>query len=188
MRGGPGVSITTRPLTYQDLLRTPNDGRRYEIIGGQLVVSASPLLKHQKLSKRLADLLYDLEKAGLGEMYEAPTDVRLFPHEIVVPDLVFVTTARLGILTEALIDGAPDLVIEILSPSTSELDRGKKAALYAAAGVPEYWLVDPERRTILPQTLVAGAYEPIPISEGAVRSVVLPQLVVDVAALFAGIE
>ena len=182
------MSTTTRLLAYEDLLDTPADGRRYEIIGGQLVVAASPILKHQRVSGRLFDLLLDLERAGLGQAYAAPTDVRLFPHEIVVPDLVFVTTARLGILTEALIDGAPDLVIEILSPSTSDLDRGKKAALYAAAGVPEYWLVDPERRTILPQTLIAGAYQPIPITEGVVRSVVLPQLVVDVATLFAGIE
>ena len=182
------MSTTTRLLTYEDLLETPPDGRRYEIIGGQFVVSASPILKHQRVSGRLFDLLLDLERAGLGQVYAAPTDVRLFPHEIVVLDLVFITTARLGILTEALIDGAPDLVIEILSPSTSELDRGKKAALYAAAGVPEYWLVNPERRTILPQTLVDRAYEPIPMSEGVVRSVVLPQLVVDVAALFAGIE
>ncbi len=126
------MSTATRLLTYEDLLNTPNDGRRYEIIGGELVVSASPLLKHQRLSMRLAVPLHELEQRGLGQMFEAPVDVRIAPHEIVVPDLVFVTTARLHILTEALIDGTPDLVIEILSLSTSRIDLGAKAALYAA--------------------------------------------------------
>jgi Uma2 family endonuclease len=182
------MATTTRLLTYADLDETPDDGRRYEIIGGRLVVTASPILKHQKLSLRLTDLLYELEKAGLGEVFEAPTDVELGPNDIVVPDLVFVTAARLGILGRQKIEGAPDILIEILSPSTSGRDEGEKRDLYARSGVREYWLVDPEQNTVRALTLVDGAYEPIPPSGNIVRSIAVPEFRVDVDALFAGLR
>jgi len=182
------MSTTTRSLTYDDLLTTPADGQRYEILGGELIVSPSPVTKHQRLSVRLLDLLFDLEKAGLGVVFSAPTDVQLSSHDIVVPDLVFVRQARRHIIDPNLIYGSPDLIIENLSPSTRTIDQERKLALYAAAGVPEYWMLDPETETILPLTLVAGRYEPIPVVGGIVRSVVVPEFVVDLAALFAGIE
>ena len=182
------MSTTTRAPSYADLLETPDDGRRYEIVGGRLVVSASPRLKHQKLSLRLTDLLYELEKAGLGELFEAPTDVELGPNDVVVPDLVFVTAARLGILGRQKIEGAPDILIEILSPSTSDRDQGEKRDLYARSGVAEYWMMDAERDGVRALALVGGADEPIPHNGGVVQSLVVPEFRVDVAALFAGLR
>ena len=181
------MSTTTRRLTYEDLLQTPDDGRRYEIIGGDFVVSASPVLKHQRLSVRLTVLLFTLEKAGLGQVFEAPTDVQLGPHDIVVPDIGFVTTVRLGILTRQKIDGAPDIVIEIFSPSTSERDKEIKRDLYARSGVREYWLVDPEQDTVDAFVLTDGVCEPLPRMGSQIRSTVVPEFVVDLDALFAGL-
>jgi Uma2 family endonuclease len=140
------------------------------------------------VSLRLTDLLYEMEKAGFGEMFEAPTDVELEEHEIVVPDLVFVLAHRRHILGRQKIEGVPDLIIEILSPSTSRMDEGEKRALYARVGVPEYWLVDPERETVRAFALGDGAYAPIPANGGVTRSRVLPDFAVDAAALFAGLS
>jgi len=151
-------------------------------------VSASPILKHQRVSLRLVDLLYDLEKAGHGYLFEAPTDVELAPHEIVVPDLVFVLTAHRAILGRHMIQGVPDLIIEILSPSTGRIDEGEKRDLYARVGVPEYWLIDPARETVRAFTLEAGAYAPIAADDGGTRSRVLPPFVVGAGALFAGLD
>lgn len=182
------MSTTVRALTCEDLRKTPDDGRRYEIIGGQLVVSASPILKHQKLSLRLTDLLYALAKSGLGELFEAPTDVERGPNDIVVPDLVFVTKARLGILGREKIAGAPDILIEILSPSTRGRDEREKRDLYARFGVPEYWLVDPVRNAVRAMTLVGDAYQPIPPIGSVIPSKVVPEFVVDPTVLFAGLR
>lgn len=180
------MSVAIRPLTYEDLIQIPEDGKRYEIIGGELVVSAAPMKKHQKLSKRLADILYEREKAGVGEMYYAPVDVRLATNGIVQPDLLFIKQARLGIYhASGLVEGVPDLVVEILSPSTRGVDLVRKAALYAREGVPEYWVADPDAAALTVYTLRDGQYEPVPAEPGTARSGVLPGLVVDLAALFA---
>ncbi len=182
------AETATRPLTYADLCETPDDGRRYEILGGRLVVSASPILKHQRVSGRLFDQLLDLERAGLGTVFSAPTDVELAAHEIVVPDLVFVLAQRRHILGRQKIEGAPDLIIEILSPSTRSVDEREKRDLYARSGVPEYWLVDPEGETIRVFSLAAGSYSPIPAEGAVVRSRVLPAFEVDGMALFADLR
>lgn len=184
------MATTTQLLTYEDLLRTPNDGQRYEIIGGKLIVSSSPARIHQLLSMRLTDPLYDLQKAGLGEVYAAPTDVKLSEHDWVVPDLIFIRRERVNALwaDHRFVDGPPDLVIEILSPSTRAGDLGDKETLYAAAGVQEYWWVDGNRETVTALALVDGRYVPIPVENGQIRSRVVPEFVVDVAALFAGLR
>ena len=181
-------TTTTRSWTYDDLLSTPNDGLRYEIIGGELFVSPSPATKHQRLSGRFFALLLDLEKAGLGVVFAAPTDVKFSDQDTVVPDLLFIRTEHQHIIGPNYITGPPDLIIEILSPSNSAVDRERKLALYAAAGVPEYWMLDPETESVVPLTLVEDHYELIPVTGGIVRSVVLPEFVVELAALFAGLS
>jgi len=120
----------------------------------------------------------------LGVVYTSPPDVRLFQHDIVVPDIMFVSHARRGIVRRNMIDGAPDLIIEVLSPSTRGRDLTEKAALYAAAGVREYWLVDPRTRAITVRAFEAGTETTVRES-GVVRSIVLPGFEVDVAELFA---
>jgi Uma2 family endonuclease len=183
------MSIVTRPLTYEDLLQMPADGNRYEVIDGELFVTAAPMKKHQKLSKRLAELLYEQEKAGMGEMYYAPVDVRLFTNGIVQPDLLFIRRDRLDIYRPSgLVEGAPDLVVEILSPSTRNTDLVHKAAMYAREGVPEYWIADPDAPALTVYALRDGRYAPVPAEPGTARSLVLPDLVVDLAPLFADLQ
>ena len=179
------MSILARPLTYEDLAQMPADGNRYEVIDGELFVTAAPLKKHQKLSARLFDLFYDQQKAGLGEAYFAPVDVRLSPHDIVQPDLIFIRRDRLDIyLPIGIVEGPPDLVVEILSPSTRSTDQVRKAAMYARGGVPEYWIADPDAPSLTVYALRDGQYQPVPAEPGTARSLVLPGLVVDLGALF----
>lgn len=184
------MSVLTRPLVYEDLLQMPEDGKRYEIIRGELEVAASPTPDHQAVVSDTNDLLKAFVRANdLGKVYLGPVDVRLTPHDIVVPDILFVAKARLGIVGPSLIEGAPDLVVEVLSPSNRAHDQVRKAALYAAARVPEYWLIDPTYATIEIRSLVAGVYEPVrPERDGRIGSVVLPGLVVDPAVVFASIR
>jgi len=181
------MSLLARPLTYEDLKEIPPDGNRYEIIDGELVVSAAPNRKHQRWSGSLFDLLRDREKAGLGEAYHAPVDVQLFPDRpqpIVQPDLIFIRTGRLHIFGPDLVVGAPDLVVEILSPSSRTMDLTRKAQLYAEAGVPEYWVADPDEPSLRAYALRDGEYRENPAEAGLLRSGIVPGLVVDLAALF----
>jgi Uma2 family endonuclease len=136
--------------TWQDVQQLPDDGHRHEAIGGELYVTPAPSLQHQRISMRLTLILNRLlVEPGLGELFSAPVGVE-FPatEEGVQPDLVFVSNRRRGILADPCIRGAPDLVIEILSPTTERRDRGIKLKLYGSQGVAEYWIVDPDARAI----------------------------------------
>ncbi len=182
------MSLTTHSLTYDDLAGMPDDGNRYEIIGGVLCVSPSPTEVHQSLSFRLTLLVGSFVTAErLGKVYAAPFDVRLSEQDVVQPDLIFVSQSRLSIISPTCIEGAPDLLVEILSPSTAHRDRTQKARLYAGAGVPEYWLVDPEARTVTVLALHRGAYAQRELRGDRIRSEILPGLEIDQRALFAGI-
>ncbi len=139
------MSIATRLLTYEDLCQTPDDFNRYEIIGGELIVAPSPISKHQRVSSRLQRWFGNfVTDRDLGEIIAAPCDVKLDQHDIVQPDLLFIARERLHIIGDKYIDGAPDLLVEVLSPTTRRRDRTRKADLYARAGVREYWLADPD--------------------------------------------
>ncbi|HEY9421137.1 MAG TPA: Uma2 family endonuclease [Thermoanaerobaculia bacterium] len=139
-----------RKLTYEDLLLFPEDDLlRHEILDGEHYVTASPFRRHQRVSGNLHLLLAPFVRdRRLGEVYYAPVDVILSLHDIAVPDLIFVSNERLEILAEKNVQGAPDLVIEILSKSTSHRDKGIKLERYGRFGVQEYWLVDPDHRTL----------------------------------------
>ncbi len=178
-----------RPLTYEDLPQTPDDGRRYEIIGGELLVSPSPTTDHQYLVSTLHLLIGNLVVANsLGRVLPGPVDVRLGAHTVVVPDLLFVRRERLGIVKPAFIEGAPDLIVEVASPSTRGRDNVQKAAAYAEAGVPEYWLPDPERRVFRLLTLVDGVYRDVEPVDGRYRSTVIGGLAIDPNVLFAEVD
>jgi Uma2 family endonuclease len=136
-------------LTYEDFERIPEDGLRHEILDGVHVVSPSPTLRHQRISGRLHLALGSFVKAhALGEVFYAPADVLLAEHDIVEPDLFFVAQARAGILTEKNVQGAPDLVVEILSPGSRHRDLVVKRERYELLGVQEYWVVDADRDTV----------------------------------------
>ena len=136
-------------LTYQDYLKMPDDRTRKEIIGGDLYVTVAPSPLHQRVVVRLVSMLSGyVRERGLGEVLVSPIDVLLSQIDVVQPDIIFVAAANAHIVGDAAVQGAPDVVIEVLSPSTLRLDRERKMDLYARAGVREYWIVDPDNRVV----------------------------------------
>ena len=144
-------------LTYRDYEALPNDGRRYEIHAGELSVTAAPGSKHQIVSANLFRAL-DGHVRGRGIVFYAPLDVILSDTTVVQPDIMYVATDRLALISGRGIEGAPTLVVEILSPSTTPIDRTTKMQLYARHGVPWYWIVDPDNRVVEVYRLADGGY------------------------------
>ena len=143
--------ITRSPvkLTYDDYLLLPDDNNIHEIIDGDHFMSPSPSTYHQTVSRRLQFLLYEaIELTGAGVVFNAPTDVQFSDHDIVVPDIFVIQAARTQMISPSRVLGPPDLVIEIISPSSRHRDREIKRKLYEQFSVPEYWLVNPEQHTI----------------------------------------
>lgn len=171
-------------LTYEDYLLLPED-KRYEIIDGELFMTPSPKTMHQRLIVKLFRIIDDfVSKGELGEVFIAPYDVALSKHDIVQPDIIFVSKERSNIITELNIQGSPDMVIEILSPSTKERDLVLKRKLYAAFGIKEYWIVDPENEKITLLTLGKIGYEDQGGIKGGCKSLLLKGLKIDIAKLF----
>jgi Uma2 family endonuclease len=136
-------------LTYKEYEALPADGRRYEIHEGELSVTPAPSPQHQLISRNIFLILHAHVKAkGMGEVLYAPLDVILSETSIVQPDIVYLDRGRLGAISQRGIEGAPTLVIEIISPTTTLTDRSTKHQLYARHGVPFFWLVDPEGRSV----------------------------------------
>ena len=180
---------TRTRATYEDYLNTP-EGERYELLDGELVMAPSPNMRHQEIAARLFVLLYlFVEESTLGKVFDAPSDVVLWEsghRRVVQPDLLFISAARVDIITEANVQGAPDLVVEILSPSTERTDRGYKRDLYALNGVGEYWQVEPNAGSITVLLLGDGDYELGGIygPGDTLTSPALPGLNLDVARIF----
>ena len=150
-------------FTYEDYRSTPED-KRYQLLDGELIMTAAPRRAHQKADMEITLVLGDYVKENdLGEVYSAPFDVVFSDTDVVQPDLLFVSKERLYIINEDNVRGAPDLVIEILSPSTASLDRNFKRALYARHGVKEFWLVDTDARSITVMFLHERGYEVVGI-------------------------
>ena len=150
---------STQRLTYEDYANTPDD-ERYELIDGELIMVPGPNMPHQgnqsKLGWRMAAFA---ERRELGAVFFSDTDVVLSDTEVVKPDLLFVSKERENIITYDNIQGAPDLVVEILSPSTSRRDWNDKRELYAEHGVREYIVMDPSNRIVWRLSLKDGALE-----------------------------
>jgi Uma2 family endonuclease len=174
-------------FTYEDLRHTPDDGKRYEVLERDLVVSPSPKVKHQRTSWKLAELFSLAERAGYGIAAAAPLDVVLSDHDVVEPDLLFIAKDRLGIVTEDNVQGAPDLVVEVISEGSRKRDAITKRVLYARYGVRFYWLVDPEEETVRVFELKEGGYdEPATLRAGQELGCALfPGITADVGRLFA---
>lgn len=156
--------MTARTVwTYEDYAALPDDGKRYEIHDGELCELTRPSAIHQIVSANLGDVLRAHVKARrLGIVLYAPFDVILSarPTETTVlqPDILYVDTAHQGVLKMHGVDGAPTLAVEIFSPSTAAIDRGRKRRLYARYGVPYLWFVDPVARNIEALALSDGEY------------------------------
>ncbi|HRQ37994.1 MAG TPA: Uma2 family endonuclease [Chloroflexota bacterium] len=147
--------------TYDDYLRLPDDGRRYEIIKGVLYVTNAPAYDHQYAVSQIFFALMQFVKANLlGTILPAPFEIHL-PGiaRPVLPDIVFIGAARSLPDNARFFEGAPDLIVEVLSPSTIRIDQSVKLDAYEQAGVPEYWLADPKTRTVTIYALPVGGQE-----------------------------
>jgi Uma2 family endonuclease len=136
---------TTIELTYEDYLEIPNDGRRYEIIDGELYVNPAPATQHQAAVMNIAALLWNFMRAHhTGRVFVSPYDVILSDNDVVQPDVLWIASAHADLVANRGLEGPPDLVVEVLSPSSVKLDEKIKHTRYAFFGIPEYWIVDPE--------------------------------------------
>lgn len=174
-----------RKLEYSDLQVTPDDGRRYELVRGELLVTPSPTTRHQRVSKRLfLHMVEYFESRSIGEVLYAPVDVILTNQDVFVPDLLVVADAET--VSRRGIERPPLLVVEILSPSTRGQDRGVKAQRYAELGVLHYWIVDPEATRVECYRLADGVFETRidAQDETTIEHPDFEGLVLDVAALW----
>lgn len=172
-------------MTYADYERIPADGKRHEIIEGEWYSTPTPPTAHQRVSGSLLCILdAHARKTGRGECFCAPLDVLLSDFDIVQPDLLFISPERSAILTEKNIQGAPDLVVEIVSPSTAAIDRGRKLELYGRTGVREYWIVDPAAKLVEVHEFASPRRTRVYAEGQSFESVLLPGLTVRLDGIF----
>lgn len=173
--------------TYDDYASLPDDGQRYEVVNGVLVMSPALDGPHQDAVLRIAHyLLVHVEFAGLGKVRVAPFDVQLSSKDVFQPDVFVVLNAHLSKMQKKKMIGAPDLVVEVASPSTALLDRVGKYERYAKAGVQEYWIVNVETATVQVSVLEAGGYHSLGTFQGqqTLPSQIVPNLPVHVEQFF----
>jgi len=136
-------------MNYDQLCLLPEDGNQYELFDGELVMTPSPRPRHQEIVGKLFALLFQhVQRHSLGKLYVAPLDTIMDEHTIVQPDILFVSRERVAEVVKEWIEGAPDLAVEVLSPSTFHKDLRRKMHVYSQFGVKEYWIVDPEEQTL----------------------------------------
>jgi Uma2 family endonuclease len=173
------ISDSKTRYTVEDYWLFPEDNVRREIIDGELHVTPNPVRKHEMAAGSVHKHLRSfLEKNPLGTVYSAPFSVVLSDTDIVEPDLVFVSAEHAAAVTDDGIEGAPDLVVEVLSGPTRRIDETVKRGLYEEAGVREYWLVDPDERTVriwrAEKQLFAPPLDLMALAEDAIESPLLP--------------
>jgi Uma2 family endonuclease len=181
--------LSDRIYTVEDYMKLDDD-RQYELIGGKLFLVPSPSTKHQRIKLKICKLISDfVEVNQLGEVFDAPMDVVL-DSQIIQPDILYISKDRSSIIGDLNIQGAPDLVIEILSPSTAVHDKKKKSQLYLKHGVKEYWLVDIEVKFV--DVYVAsekewrwiGAFD----HEDVLTTALLPGMEINLGEVFKGLK
>ena len=174
--------------TYNEYAALPDDGQRYEIVNGVLVIAPAPSPEHQAIVGMIFHyLLVQVKFAGLGRVFPAPIDVDLGPKNVFQPDVVVVLNAHLDRVKAKKIVGAPDLVVEVASYSTAAMDRTAKYDTYARVGVTEYWIVKPAGQTVEVFVLEGQEYRSLGIFGGhdLLSSLVVPGLPVRVEQFFA---
>jgi Uma2 family endonuclease len=173
--------------TYQDYANLPDDGKRYEVVDGVLFMTPSPGNEHQNaVGEIFAYLRESIRLQGLGKVILSPFDVELSPNQVVQPDIIVVLNENKQKITHSRIVGAPDLVVEVVSPGSVGYDRREKQNIYAQAGVPEYWLVDPISQNVELLLLETEAYRSQGIFQGQaiLPSRIVPQLSVPIERFF----
>lgn len=183
------TALATYLLTADELFNFPDDGKRREIIEGVLYVAAAPSRPHQEVLVQLTLLVGNLVAATKsGRAYFSPVDVRFSAHDLVQPDLIYIRRERLHLYRGHIMDGPPDLVMEVISPSNRGYDLTEKARLYEKYAVPEYWVFDPENHKITHLVLTDGAHVRVSPEDGLYNSTVIDGLTIDPTALFAPID
>lgn len=173
--------------TYDEYAALPDDGHRYEIVNGVLIMAPAPSPEHQDIVGMIFHyLLVHIKFAGLGRVFQAPIDVELSPKNIFQPDVVVILNEHLDRVQAKRIVGAPNLAIEVASPSTALYDRLAKYDRYAEAGVQEYWIVNTETKTVQVLVLEHGEYRSLGIFRGEqmLPSRIAPDLPVGVERFF----
>ena len=186
------MSLTTKELiagglTYEEYRLFPEDGRRHELIGGEHFVTPSPTSVHQRFVRNLGFLLHGFVKNhSLGEVFFAPLDVVLSSRDVVQPDLLFLSNARIQRLTRENVQGAPDLVVEVVSESSRQLDRKLKRALYERYDILEYWVAEPELRIleVFRRDEAGRLVKVAEFEDGTLTTPLLPGLEIDLAVLW----
>ena len=180
------VDTVTPRVSYADLQRMPEDENRYELYDGELYVVAAPLPFHQIVAQRLFLDVHEYTKQHGGLVFLAPFDIVLSEYNVVQPDLIyFGPESALRIRPDQHVRFAPDLAVEVLSPSTARNDRGRKRDLMARYAVPEFWIVDTDRSNVEVSVLQGDRYSNASIAgTGSCRSATIPGLEIDLARLF----
>ena len=190
------TKVTPDRYTYKDYLLIDDD-KRYEVMKGELIMVPAPFTIHQRVLIRLSVIFSNfIKEKKPGEVLVAPTDVVLSEDIVVQPDILFISKERLDIIKEAAIMGIPDLIVEIISPSSASYDTVEKRDIYEEYGVKEYWLVFPQEKAIEVLTLEGGLYREfckgrktgLPVrgrtQTGVVRSKIIVGLEVDLKEVF----
>jgi len=183
----PLVKTVDPRVTFAELAAWPDDGRRYELYDGEVIVVPAPFSRHQRVVANVEDLLREYERTTGGMVVQSPFDVVFSEHNVLQPDVVFFRTERRHLVSvDEATRAAPDLVVEVISRSTEVRDRGRKMEVFARFGVPEYWIVDPIKNTLEVYELsgaeyhLAGTYD----DRQRVGSPTLPALSFDTHRLF----
>jgi Uma2 family endonuclease len=177
--------------TYEDYAAISADGKHYEVVNGVLFMSPSPDQKHQDTAGAIFAYLWNHVNLGMiGRVYGAPFDVELASHTICQPDVVVILNANMSKISDKRIIGAPDLVVEVASPSTATYDRREKLDAYALSGVTEYWIAEPTSYTIEILTREVNTFSSQGIFEGktTLTSKVVPNFPILVEQLFAYVQ
>ncbi len=176
------------PLTVEDYRLLPETGPRYQLIEGELYMAPAPNRYHQEISGNLELILRNyLTRNPLGKIYDAPFDVYLDETNVFQPDILYVSKGRYSILTPEGAEGAPDFIVEILSPRTARLDLNNKRRQYARHGVDELWIIDPVPRTLSVYRFRENEEEPVQVlpQSGQVTTPHFPDLVIELSQVFA---
>lgn len=182
------LSSKARPITRHEYALIPVGAPNYQLIEGDLVMAPSPNTPHQQITGRLYRLIANfLDEHPIGQVFIAPLDVYLSDINVYQPDVFFVSKNNASIIEEHGIEGAPDLVVEVLSKSSSRFDLGPKRSVYGRTGVEEMWVIDPKKHTLALYRLADDATTPVATYKAKQKftSELLPGLTIDLSIVFA---
>lgn len=179
---------TAQRFTYADYKALDvDDNFWYELINGELVKKSSPSTRHQRISMKLSSLMHVfVTEKNLGVVMCAPTDVFVDDENVPQPDIFFIEKGREHIITDDSVFGAPNLIVEIISPSSIRRDRKDKMNLYKRFGVAEYWIIDPNNKAVEIYHLTDGIYDltAFAVESGSLESSAIPGFSLDIVNIF----